>query len=344
MSHWRCDQRGQSMGKSKDRLPDRWTDYLPIGKRMTGTRFIAFKVPLKKSFDWKLPPPDRFSPMDLINKVKEQKEELGLVIDLTYTTRYYEPEELPASLRYSKIITAGHEVPNDDTIHQFKSVVAHFLSENAHNDKLIGVHCTHGLNRTGYLICRYLIDVEGMIPSAAIEVFNRCRGHAIERQNYIRDLQDGPIRNNHGIDVPRTVVTRHRESVARRNELTEAQFTPYPSRGHQATASRVYSLWKDNGRARLPPWNRYYHQQYDCSRPTYAAGYYSNVPREATDWRERPWTPDARSLNHHHGFPAPCASMQWGSNNGQHVSVPASHQPPSRKMFIKRKHIRFPQT
>lgn len=27
---------------------NRWKDYLPVGQRMPGTRFIAFKVPLKK--------------------------------------------------------------------------------------------------------------------------------------------------------------------------------------------------------------------------------------------------------------------------------------------------------
>lgn len=26
----------------------RWTDYIPLGHRMPGTRFIAFKVPLKE--------------------------------------------------------------------------------------------------------------------------------------------------------------------------------------------------------------------------------------------------------------------------------------------------------
>ncbi|KAK2501706.1 hypothetical protein MC885_007411, partial [Smutsia gigantea] len=35
--------------------------------------------------------------------------------------------------------------------------------------KLIGVHCTNGINRTGYLICRYLIDVEGWDPDTAIQ-------------------------------------------------------------------------------------------------------------------------------------------------------------------------------
>ncbi|XP_061655169.1 uncharacterized protein LOC133489907 isoform X8 [Phyllopteryx taeniolatus] len=67
-------------------------------------------------------------------------------------------------------------------------------------DKLIGVHCTHGLNRTGYMICRYLIDVDGMDPAEAIKLFNSCRGHDIERSNYIDDLRSGPRRSNEGMD------------------------------------------------------------------------------------------------------------------------------------------------
>ncbi|KFP69496.1 RNA/RNP complex-1-interacting phosphatase, partial [Acanthisitta chloris] len=120
----------------------RWTDYIPLGRRMPGTRFIAFKVPLKKSFDQNLSPEERFSPRDLIRKIRERKEELGLIIDLTYTTRYYRPEELPATLCYSKIWTMGHEIPNKQTIFQFKCVVKQFLNNNKDNDKLIGVHCT----------------------------------------------------------------------------------------------------------------------------------------------------------------------------------------------------------
>ncbi|KAM9266466.1 RNA/RNP complex-1-interacting phosphatase [Morus bassanus] len=187
------------VGRGASRVPQRWTDYLPLGRRMPGTRFIAFKVPLKKSFDQNLPPEERFSPRDLIKKIKEQKEELGLIIDLTYTTRYYGPEELPATLCYSKILTMGHEIPNKHTIFQFKCVVKKFLRDNKDNDKLIGVHCTHGLNRTGYLVCRYLIDVEGMEPNTAIELFNRARGHPIERSNYIQDLQKRSVKKNCGL-------------------------------------------------------------------------------------------------------------------------------------------------
>ena len=37
------------------------------------------------------------------------------------------------------------------------------------SDALIGVHCTHGVNRTGYLICRYLIEKLDWDPQKAID-------------------------------------------------------------------------------------------------------------------------------------------------------------------------------
>lgn len=186
----------------KNGVPDRWTDYTSLGKRIPGTRFIAFKVPLKQSFRRHLSESEVFGPFDLVRLLEKERQQLGLIIDLTFTTRYYRAEDLPDTLYYMKIFTAGHEVPNDATILSFKKAVRHFLHDNASNDKLIGVHCTHGLNRTGYLICRYLIDVDGMMPQKAINLFNESRGHSIERQNYLQDLTTGPKRSNNGMDEP----------------------------------------------------------------------------------------------------------------------------------------------
>ncbi|MEE6508951.1 hypothetical protein FKM82_023522 [Ascaphus truei] len=151
---------------------------------MPGTRFISFKVPLKK--------------------------------------------ELPRTLHYAKIFTAGHEIPSDETIYQFKCIVRQFLRENSDNDKLIGVHCTHGLNRTGYLVCRYLIDVQGMVPREAIEMFNRSRGHCMERKNYIDDLTHGPMRNNTGSDKPRLPLAKHQQHVPNVHDALAPVCSPPP--------------------------------------------------------------------------------------------------------------------
>nr|XP_026498669.1 RNA/RNP complex-1-interacting phosphatase [Vanessa tameamea] len=64
--------------------------------------------------------------------------------------------------------------------------VDEFLKING--DWLIGVHCTHGLNRTGYMVCRYLRDRVGIPAKDAIKSFEIARGYQIERANFIADL------------------------------------------------------------------------------------------------------------------------------------------------------------
>ncbi|KAG7322820.1 hypothetical protein KOW79_014166 [Hemibagrus wyckioides] len=213
--------------KKKNSIPDRWTDYKAAGKRIPGTRFIAFKVPLKRALWRHLHESEVFGPLDLMDVLKKEGEELGLIIDLTFTTRYYQPQQdLPDTLHYLKIFTAGHEVPSDSTILSFKKAVRRFLRDNQNNDKLIGVHCTHGLNRTGYLVCRYLIDVDGVEPHKAIDLFNKSRGHSIERQNYLDDLKSGPKRSNDGMEEPEQEPVRG-GATNRRNDSTTVQ-EPHP--------------------------------------------------------------------------------------------------------------------
>ncbi|XP_053548383.1 uncharacterized protein LOC128640077 [Bombina bombina] len=187
------------MGK-KNIIPEGWRNLTPVGDRIPGTRFIAFKVPLRGLTSFRLTQQQRFTPKDLINTIKEKNEELGLIIDLTNTDRYYTVKDLPKNVQYVKMATAGHKIPDDSSIHHFKKLVKGFLWNNASNDKLIGVHCTTGTNRTGYLICRYLIDVDGWDPGSSMHVFARARGHRIEGVVYTTDLIRGPIRSNHGIN------------------------------------------------------------------------------------------------------------------------------------------------
>ncbi|XP_014839730.1 PREDICTED: RNA/RNP complex-1-interacting phosphatase-like isoform X1 [Poecilia mexicana] len=204
MSQQQQQQQQQKKKKKKKTtgIPDGWLDYCPVGSRIPGTRFIPFKVPLKAALNCQLPASQSFDLWDLLDSVRQQNQELGLIIDLTFTTRYYSVSDIPQCCAYIKIPTEGHRVPNDGAILSFKRAVRHFLSQNQDNSRLIGVHCTHGLNRTGYLICRYLIDVDRLDAAAALQLFNSSRGHHIERKNYIRDLQHAAKRSNRGIDEP----------------------------------------------------------------------------------------------------------------------------------------------
>jgi len=53
---------------------------------------------------------------------------------------------------------------------------------------LVAVHCAHGLNRTGYLICRYLIQKCGVEPREAVARFNDARKYPMRRQTLLDHL------------------------------------------------------------------------------------------------------------------------------------------------------------
>ncbi|XP_060624678.2 uncharacterized protein [Anolis sagrei] len=224
----------------KNTIPDGWRNVQSVGQPIPGTRFIAFKVPLKGAINQRLIPVQRFTPKDLIAAVKALNVELGLIIDLTYTRRYYEVKDMPKSLEYKKLFTVGLEVPDDATILQFKKWVRKFLWENAENEKLIGVHCTNGINRTGYLICRYLIDVEGWVPETAIQAFGEARGHHMDGKIYLADLRTQPMRSNLGMNV----WDADEDIVPPPNDM-DGHIEEYP---RPAKRSRVY----DDGHSDLP--------------------------------------------------------------------------------------------
>lgn len=48
----------------------------------------------------------------------------------------------------------------------------------------IGVHCHYGFNRTGFLICAYLIEVHRVTPAMAIERFERARPPGIRHASF----------------------------------------------------------------------------------------------------------------------------------------------------------------
>ncbi|XP_035674215.1 RNA/RNP complex-1-interacting phosphatase-like isoform X1 [Branchiostoma floridae] len=214
-------------------IPDRWLDYSPMGRQMEGTRFISFKVPLKVGICSNLPSEDSFTVPDMIQGISDQGGRLGLVIDLTFTTRYYNKQDIiKAGIKYEKIFTAGKEVPSDDVVQEFASIVHNFETENK-DDSLIGVHCTHGVNRTGYLVCRYLIDYKHFTAEKAIAAFNKARGHDLERENYLEHLQQRSALVQSGeVKPPKLPLPRKQGPTRERDQppSRERRYAPYDQR------------------------------------------------------------------------------------------------------------------
>jgi len=139
-------------------VPDRWEDYSNIGTLVEGTSFLAFKVPLKAALLAQVSQKEKRSwgVSDLLTSCPS----LALVIDLTNTYRYYSPKELESKgVKHVKILTEGKVVPSEGVVQQFYRAVK------GTEDGQIGVHCTHGLNRTGYLVCRSLCSISEDLTS-----------------------------------------------------------------------------------------------------------------------------------------------------------------------------------
>ncbi|VDO03078.1 unnamed protein product [Rodentolepis nana] len=168
----------------------RWLDYAPFGLPIEGTPLLPIKLPIPKEMSQNIPRNYWFTDNDLLNHCLDQNRPLKAIIDLTFTTYYDTRLYTDRDVHHEKIFIEGHVVPSEYAVNQFIKQVK-ILSEQSpviETDGLIAVHCTHGINRTGYLICRYLIDVLGWSPNKALKEFEKARGYAIERDNYVADL------------------------------------------------------------------------------------------------------------------------------------------------------------
>lgn len=169
--------------------PERWVDYTNVGEVITGTRIIPFKVPLNEAFfsNNQVPETSRFTPTTLLETMQSKGLNLGLVIDLTNTEIYYNPNDFTGQgIRYKKIRFPRDTIPEQSILDELYDEIDGFL--NSEEDSLIGVHCTHGVNRTGYIVCRYMVERLGKTATEALDAYGQARGHLVERENYKHDL------------------------------------------------------------------------------------------------------------------------------------------------------------
>jgi mRNA-capping enzyme len=116
------------------------------------------------------------------------QKKLGLWIDLTNTNRFYNRSDVEnKECQYVKLQCRGFsETPSPEQVRSFIELVDDFLAN--HPLDIIGVHCTHGFNRTGFLIVSYLVEKHDYDVAAAIQEFANARPPGIYKQDYINEL------------------------------------------------------------------------------------------------------------------------------------------------------------
>lgn len=174
-------------------LPEGWLDCPGAGDPIAN--LIPSKVPLGETFNELLDAGRRYSRRHVVRHQTALGRKIGLVIDLTNTSRYYNSNEWTNDgVKYVKVACRGrNEVPDPESVNTFVFEVMRFFS-NLHakgdngGNKYILVHCTHGHNRTGFMIVHYLMRTQYTSVEQAIRMFAKARPPGIYKQHYIEDL------------------------------------------------------------------------------------------------------------------------------------------------------------
>uniref|UniRef100_A0A674IKA8 mRNA-capping enzyme n=1 Tax=Terrapene triunguis TaxID=2587831 RepID=A0A674IKA8_9SAUR len=139
-------------------------------------------------YDEQVAEENRFHPSMLSNYLKSLKVKMGLLVDLTNTTRFYDRNDIEKEgIKYIKLQCKGHgECPTPENTEAFIRLCEHFSDKNP--SELIGVHCTHGFNRTGFLICAFLVEKLDWSIEAAVATFAQARPPGIYKGDYLKEL------------------------------------------------------------------------------------------------------------------------------------------------------------
>lgn len=174
--------------ESRGSVPPRWLHCPRKAMRLIQGKFLAFKTPLSSVYDSQVPEECRFSVDMFFANLKSQKIKMGLWIDLTNTTRFYDRKTVEDySCKYLKLQCRGHgETPSEEQTRTFVQVCRNFIAQNPL--EIIGVHCTHGFNRSGFLIISYLVEMDGSSVDAALAEFATVRPPGIYKEDYIKEL------------------------------------------------------------------------------------------------------------------------------------------------------------
>jgi pimeloyl-ACP methyl ester carboxylesterase len=149
----------------------KWAETTCVSDRVKGTLFRPMKV--MRQID------SNHSPQECFHRYPQ----LGLILDVSSGEPPYDTTD-PALKNYYKLPTESKKVPSQACCQHFICVADTFWKTHPHSE--IGVHCHYGFNRTGFLICTYLIERCHCSVKEALRRFAEVRPPGIKHQ-YFRD-------------------------------------------------------------------------------------------------------------------------------------------------------------
>ncbi len=154
---------------------DKWKATESAGVLVEGTPFIPMKLMHDRDGEHNL------------NAVLSRFKDVGMIIDLSNDEGSYDKTPLKQkNIIFKRMQLASKVVPSSKDISFFIDMVDSYVCD--HPFKKIIVHCHYGYNRTGLMICAYMIAKLGVPIAEAINRFKNSRPPGIKHQNFIDKL------------------------------------------------------------------------------------------------------------------------------------------------------------
>ncbi|KAF8067198.1 pir-1 [Scenedesmus sp. PABB004] len=168
----------------------KWGDYAAFGEPVAPSRFIPMKTPLSTDIlgSWQLPEPPAHSltVRDLLAAQAAAGRRVGLVLDLSNHDCLY-TDDIPHDVRYIHVQLVAKELPPREFVAEVAAAARAFWAESP--GEFIAVHCAYGFNRTGFVVCSYLIEHCGLSVDEALASFAASRPPGVKHERFRDELR-----------------------------------------------------------------------------------------------------------------------------------------------------------
>ncbi|KAK9822069.1 hypothetical protein WJX74_004729 [Apatococcus lobatus] len=167
----------------------KWGDYPSYGEPVQPTLFIPMKTPLSTTIHWgwtlPTPPLHSLTVQQLLAEQAAKQHTVGLILDLSNHATLY-TEDLPPGLEYEHIMLQSKVFPHPAAINEVVKAARSFWSRQP--SQYIAIHCAYGFNRTGFVVCSYLIQACGLSVEAALAAFAAARPPGVKHEQFVAEL------------------------------------------------------------------------------------------------------------------------------------------------------------
>lgn len=109
------------------------------------------------------------------------------IVDISADIPPYSPKSFE-HITYYKCATVSKVVPDHSAIRRFIQLIDDILGSTSEQNPLVAVHCHYGFNRTGFLICCYLIERLGWSVQESVEGFRAAKAPGIKHPHFVDAL------------------------------------------------------------------------------------------------------------------------------------------------------------